>query len=151
MEENKNSLEIFWANVSTTPPRGLRSKMDIYEDMNSFTNRERYEFLETMEYVANNKYLNFIDTSNDKFRGIGKTTKLVELFIKGIQDGENAYFISVEKPNLISPSRWSNGNNVDYFRGKRNVVLYIDEGINISTINKLKKICDIKIALVRNI
>ena len=149
MEENKNSLEI---NISTTtPPRGLRSKMDIYEDMNSFTNRERYEFLETMEYVANNKYLNFIDTSNDKFRGIGKTTKLVELFIKGIQDGENAYFISVEKPNLISPSRWSNGNNINNFRGKKDIVLYIDEGINISTINKLKKICDIKIALVRNV
>ena len=149
MRENKNSLEI---NISTTtPPRGLRSKMDIYEDMNSFTNRERYEFLETMEYVANNKYLNFVDTSNDKFRGIGKTTKLVELFIKGIQDDENAYFISVEKPNLVNPSRWSNGNNVDHFQGKKNVVLYIDEGINISTINKLKKICDIKIALVRNI
>lgn len=149
MEENKNSLEI---NISTTtPPRGLRSKMDIYEDMNSFTNRERYEFLETMEYVANNKYLNFIDTSNDKFRGIGKTTKLVELFIKGIQDGENAYFISVEKPNLVNPLRWSNGNNINNFRGKRNVVLYIDEGISISTINKFKTMCDIKIALVRNI
>lgn len=150
MEENKNSLEIFWVNI-TSCSRGLRSKMYIYEDMNSFTNRERYEFLETMEYVANNKYLNFIDVSNDKFRGIGKTTKLVELFIKGIQDGENAYFISVEKPNLVNPSRWSNGNNIDYFQGKKNVVLYIDEGINISTINKLKKICDIKIAFIRNI
>ena len=31
------------------------------------------------------------------------------------------------------------------------IVLYIDEGINISIINKLKKICDIKIALVRNV
>lgn len=114
-------------------------------------NKNSYEFLETMEYVANNKYLNFIDVSNERFRGIGKTTKLVELFIKGIQDGENAYFISVEKPNLVNPSRWSNGNNINNFRGKKDIVLYIDEGINISTINKLKKICDIKIALVRNV
>lgn len=82
-------------------------------------NKNSYEFLETMEYVANNKYLNFIDVSNERFRGIGKTTKLVELFIKGIQDGENAYFISVEKPNLVNPSRWSNGNNINNFRGKK--------------------------------